>query len=79
MSAGPTSGAEYPSHHVCIKTLLSRTLAVSEKLNIRAFDGLVVPYPSYAEAGKRAATTYFNRGLTRPRTRRIMASLRRMR
>lgn len=53
------------------------TLAISEKLNIRAMAELVVPYPSYAEVGKRAAMTYFTGGLTIPRTRRIMRWLRR--
>jgi pyruvate/2-oxoglutarate dehydrogenase complex dihydrolipoamide dehydrogenase (E3) component len=53
------------------------TLAISEKLNIRALAGLVVPYPSYAEVGKRAAMTYFGHGLTIPRSRRIMKWLRR--
>jgi len=55
------------------------TLAISEKLNIRAMAGLVVPYPSYAEVGKRAAMTYFTHGLTIPPTRRIMRWLRRIR
>ena len=50
----------------------------AEKLNIRAIASLVVPYPSYAEVGKRAAITYFIHGLTIPRTRRIMGWLRRM-
>ena len=54
------------------------TLAIREKLNIRAMAGVVVPYPSYAEVGKRAAMTYFIHGLTIPRTRRIMRWLRRM-
>ena len=53
------------------------TLAISEKLNIGAMAGLVVPYPSYAEVGKRAAMTYFTGGLTTPWTRRIMGWLRR--
>jgi pyruvate/2-oxoglutarate dehydrogenase complex dihydrolipoamide dehydrogenase (E3) component len=55
------------------------TLAVSQKLNIRAFAGMVVPYPTYAEVGKRAAITYFTHGLTRPHKRRIMGWLRRRR
>jgi pyruvate/2-oxoglutarate dehydrogenase complex dihydrolipoamide dehydrogenase (E3) component len=54
------------------------TLAISEKLNIRAFGGLVVPYPSYAEVGKRAAITYFTPGLTSSRVRRIIGWLRRL-
>jgi len=55
------------------------TLAVSQKLNIRAFASLVVPYPSYAEVGKRAAISFFSRRLTIPRARRIIRWLRRFR
>jgi pyruvate/2-oxoglutarate dehydrogenase complex dihydrolipoamide dehydrogenase (E3) component len=55
------------------------TLAINQKLNIRALAGLVVPYPSYAEVGKRAAISFFRSGLTTPRTRRIMGWLRRLR
>jgi pyruvate/2-oxoglutarate dehydrogenase complex dihydrolipoamide dehydrogenase (E3) component len=54
------------------------TLAVSQKLNIRAFAGLIVPYPTYSEVGKRAAMTYFIRGLTSSRVRRIIGWLRRL-
>jgi pyruvate/2-oxoglutarate dehydrogenase complex dihydrolipoamide dehydrogenase (E3) component len=53
-------------------------LAISEKINIRALSGLVVPHPSYAEVGKRAAITYFSHDLTSPRVRRIMGWLRRL-
>jgi pyruvate/2-oxoglutarate dehydrogenase complex dihydrolipoamide dehydrogenase (E3) component len=52
-------------------------LAISQKLNIAALAGLVVPYPTYGEVGKRAAITYFMRGLTNTRVRRIMGWLRR--
>jgi len=52
-------------------------LAIGQKLNIGAFAGLVVPYPTYAEVGKRAAITYFMRGLTSTRVRRIIGWLRR--
>ncbi len=55
------------------------TLAISQKLNIRALAGMVVPYPTYAEVGKRAAITYFTQGLTTLGTRRIMGWLRRWR
>ncbi len=61
------------------ESLTAWTLAISQKLNIRALAGLVVPYPTYAEVGKRAAITYFTQGLTTPRTRRIMGWLRRLR
>ena len=54
------------------------TLAVKQKLNIRAFAGLIVPYPAYGEVGKRAAMTYFMRGLTSNQVRRIIGWLRRL-
>jgi pyruvate/2-oxoglutarate dehydrogenase complex dihydrolipoamide dehydrogenase (E3) component len=57
--------------------ITSWTLAVSEKLNIRAFAGIVVPYPTLAEIGKRAAMTYFTPGLTSNWVRRIIGLLRR--
>ena len=52
-------------------------LAIGQKLNIASLAGLVVPYPTYGEVGKRAAITYFMRGLTNTRVRRIMGWLRR--
>jgi pyruvate/2-oxoglutarate dehydrogenase complex dihydrolipoamide dehydrogenase (E3) component len=52
-------------------------LAIGQRLNIAAMAGLVVPYPTYAEAGKRAAITYFMGGLTPTRVRRIIGWLRR--
>jgi pyruvate/2-oxoglutarate dehydrogenase complex dihydrolipoamide dehydrogenase (E3) component len=54
------------------------TLAIGQKLNIRAFAGLIVPYPAYGEVGKRAAMTYFMRGLTSNQVRRIIGWLRRL-
>jgi pyruvate/2-oxoglutarate dehydrogenase complex dihydrolipoamide dehydrogenase (E3) component len=53
-------------------------LAMSQKLNIRAVAGLVVPYPTFGEVGKRAAMTYFMQGLTSSRVRRIIGWLRRL-
>jgi pyruvate/2-oxoglutarate dehydrogenase complex dihydrolipoamide dehydrogenase (E3) component len=53
------------------------TLAISQGLNIRALTGIVVPYPTLAEVGKRAAITYFTPGLTSPWVRRIIGMLRR--
>jgi pyruvate/2-oxoglutarate dehydrogenase complex dihydrolipoamide dehydrogenase (E3) component len=53
------------------------TLAIAQGLNIRAFAGMVVPYPTFAEIGKRAAITYFAASLTSPFVRRIIAWLRR--
>jgi pyruvate/2-oxoglutarate dehydrogenase complex dihydrolipoamide dehydrogenase (E3) component len=53
------------------------TLAISQGLNIRAFAGMVVPYPTFAEIGKRAALSYFAGSLTSPFVRRIITWLRR--
>ncbi len=53
------------------------TLAINQRLNIEALAGVIVPYPTYAEVGKRAAMTYFTRGLTSPLVRRIIGWLRR--
>ena len=53
-------------------------LAIGQRLTIGAFAGLTVPYPTYAEVGKRAAITYFMRGLTSARVRRIIGWLRRL-
>jgi len=54
------------------------TLAVTQGLNIRAFAGIVVPYPTFAETGKRAAMTYFTPHLTSSWVRRIIGLLRRL-
>jgi pyruvate/2-oxoglutarate dehydrogenase complex dihydrolipoamide dehydrogenase (E3) component len=53
------------------------TLAVSQRLNIRALAGIIVPYPTLAEIGKRAAITYFTVGVTNVWVRRIITLLRR--
>ena len=53
------------------------TLAVAEKLNIRAFAELAAPHPSYAEMAKYAALAYFTRSLTSAWVRRIIGWLRR--
>jgi pyruvate/2-oxoglutarate dehydrogenase complex dihydrolipoamide dehydrogenase (E3) component len=53
------------------------TLAVTEGLNIRAFAEMVMPYPTLAEIGKRAAVTYFAGSLTMPFVQRIIRALRR--
>jgi len=53
------------------------TLAISERLNIRAFAGIIIPYPTLAEIGKRAAITYFTPSLTNSWVRRIIGLLRR--
>jgi pyruvate/2-oxoglutarate dehydrogenase complex dihydrolipoamide dehydrogenase (E3) component len=52
-------------------------LALARGLNIRAIAGMVMPYPTLGEVGKRAAITYFTPGLTGFLVRRIIALLRR--
>lgn len=52
------------------------SLAIAQKLNIRAMTGVVVPYPTLSEIGKRAAIDYFTPSLTKPIVRRIIAWLR---
>jgi pyruvate/2-oxoglutarate dehydrogenase complex dihydrolipoamide dehydrogenase (E3) component len=54
------------------------TLAVTQRMNIKAFAGIVVPYPTFAEIGKRAAITYFTPTLTSGWVRRIIGLLRRL-
>jgi pyruvate/2-oxoglutarate dehydrogenase complex dihydrolipoamide dehydrogenase (E3) component len=57
--------------------ITSWTLAIQQHLNIRALAELIVPYPTLAEIGKRAAIGYFAANLTRPLLRRIIDVLRR--
>jgi pyruvate/2-oxoglutarate dehydrogenase complex dihydrolipoamide dehydrogenase (E3) component len=52
------------------------TLAITQGLNIRAMTGVVMPYPTRGEAGKRAAIDFFTPSLTSPMLRRIIAALR---
>ena len=52
------------------------TLAISQHLNIRAFAGIVVPYPTLSEIGKQAAIDFFPPSLTGTFVQRIMAWLR---
>lgn len=53
------------------------TLALSQGLNIRAMTGIVIPYPTLSEIGKRAAISYFSPSLTNPKIRRLITFLRR--
>jgi pyruvate/2-oxoglutarate dehydrogenase complex dihydrolipoamide dehydrogenase (E3) component len=59
------------------ESIATFSLAINQQLNIEALAGLLVPYPSFAEVGKRAAMTYFTGGLTSPLVRRIIGWLRR--
>ena len=52
------------------------SLAIGQKLTLRAFTDLVVPYPTLAEIWKRAAIEYYLPNLTRPMLRRIIRFLR---
>ena len=52
------------------------TLAIAQKLNIRAMTGIVLPYPTLSEIGKRAAIDFFTPSLTKPIVRRIIGWLR---
>jgi pyruvate/2-oxoglutarate dehydrogenase complex dihydrolipoamide dehydrogenase (E3) component len=52
-------------------------LAVAQHLNVRAFVGTMIPYPTFAEIGKRAGLSYFTARLTSPMLRRIIRVLRR--
>jgi len=51
-------------------------LAIARGMNIRDLIGVVLPYPTLSEIGKRAALEYLTPSLTRPRVRRIIAWLR---
>ena len=53
------------------------TLAINRGLPIRALAGIIVPYPTLAEIGKRAAITYFTPSLTNIWVRRVIAWVRR--
>ena len=52
------------------------TLAIAQGLNIRSLTGIVLPYPTLSEIGKRAAIDFFTPRLTSPGVRRIIAWLR---
>jgi pyruvate/2-oxoglutarate dehydrogenase complex dihydrolipoamide dehydrogenase (E3) component len=51
------------------------TLAIRQGLDIRAFAGIVVPYPTYSEIGKRLALGFSGLRLTTTRLRRILRRL----
>ena len=53
------------------------TLAIGQGLNIRAFAGIVVPYPTLSEIGKRAAISFFTPRLSSPWIRRVLGFLQR--
>jgi pyruvate/2-oxoglutarate dehydrogenase complex dihydrolipoamide dehydrogenase (E3) component len=53
------------------------TLAISQRLNVRAVAEMVVPYPTFGEINKRAAMTFFASAAANPTVRRIVQWLRR--
>jgi pyruvate/2-oxoglutarate dehydrogenase complex dihydrolipoamide dehydrogenase (E3) component len=53
-------------------------LAIATGIDIATVAGIMMPYPTMAAVGKRAATTYFMRGFTSSRLRRMIAWLRRL-
>lgn len=54
------------------------TLAISQRLTVRALLDLVLPYPTLAEIGKRAAVGFYAPGAASPWVRKIIALLRRL-
>ena len=52
------------------------SLAIVQGLNIQALTGVVFPYPTLSEIGKRAAIDFFTPSLTRPLLHRIIGWLR---
>ena len=58
--------------------IASWSLAVGQRLNIRAMATAVLPYPTLSEIGKRAAITSYTASLTSPMVRRIITWLRRL-
>jgi pyruvate/2-oxoglutarate dehydrogenase complex dihydrolipoamide dehydrogenase (E3) component len=53
-------------------------IAVAKGMTVSDLTGIVMPYPTFSEAGKRAAGTYFQSSLTNPWVGRIIRFLRRL-
>ena len=51
------------------------TLAISRKVPLSALAGLIAPYPTRSEAGKRAAATFFTARLFSDRTKALVRLL----
>jgi pyruvate/2-oxoglutarate dehydrogenase complex dihydrolipoamide dehydrogenase (E3) component len=51
------------------------TLAVSQKMKVSAIANMVLPYPTFGEAGKRAAVTYYAGLAAKPFTRKLIGFL----
>ncbi len=53
------------------------TLAITQKLKVSAIAGMVLPYPTLGEAGKRAAVTYYAGVTEKPLIRKLIGFLKR--
>ncbi len=51
------------------------TLAITQKLKVSAIAGMVLPYPTFGEAGKRAAITYYAGVTEKPLIRKLIGFL----
>lgn len=71
---GSILGATILSAHAG-EQIATWALAISQKLKIGAVANLVLPYPTRAEAGKRAAGSFYTPTLFSPRTRRLVRLL----
>jgi len=54
------------------------TLAIARRIPLSAMAGLIAPYPTRAEAGKRAAGSYFTAKLFSARTKTLVRWLARL-
>jgi len=54
------------------------TLAISQRIKLSALAGMIVPYPTLAEAGKRAAGGFFTDRLFSTGTKRLVRLLARL-
>jgi len=71
---GRVLGAHIVARHAG-EMVLPWVMAVARRRNVREFAGTVVPYPTVAEVGKRAAGSFFLPALSSERTRRIVRFL----
>jgi hypothetical protein len=52
------------------------TLAIARNIPLSAMAGMIIPYPTLAETGKRAAGTFYAEKLFSPKTRGLVRLLR---
>ena len=55
--------------------IMAWSLAIARRQKIAAMAGTIAPYPTYGDAGKRAAGAFFTDALFSPRTRRLVRFL----